>query len=59
MLLNNRLLMERCLNLAKKANGKTSPNPMVGSVIVSETSDKSILYLKIPNPESSEEVDEI
>ena len=34
MLLNNRLLMERCLHLAKKANGKTSPNPMVGSVIV-------------------------
>ena len=34
MLLNNQLLMERCLDLAKKANGKTSPNPMVGSVIV-------------------------
>jgi diaminohydroxyphosphoribosylaminopyrimidine deaminase / 5-amino-6-(5-phosphoribosylamino)uracil reductase len=26
--------MQRCLNLAKKAAGNTSPNPMVGSVIV-------------------------
>ena len=32
---------------------------MVGSVIVSETSDQSILVLKLPNPESSEEVDEM
>ena len=32
---------------------------IVGSVIVSETSDQSILVLKLPNPESSEEVDEM
>jgi len=34
MLLNEELLMKRCLNLAKKGMGKTSPNPMVGAVIV-------------------------
>ena len=28
------LFMQRCLNLAKQAEGKTYPNPMVGSVIV-------------------------
>lgn len=29
-------LMKRCLKLAEKAKGKTSPNPMVGAVIVDE-----------------------
>ncbi|BAQ60793.1 diaminohydroxyphosphoribosylaminopyrimidine deaminase [Geminocystis sp. NIES-3708] len=29
-------LMERCLELAKKAQGKTSPNPLVGAVIVKD-----------------------
>lgn len=29
-------LMKKCLRLAEKAKGKTSPNPMVGAVIVDE-----------------------
>ena len=29
-------LMKRCLKLAEKAKGKTSPNPMVGAIIVDE-----------------------
>jgi diaminohydroxyphosphoribosylaminopyrimidine deaminase / 5-amino-6-(5-phosphoribosylamino)uracil reductase len=29
-------IMQRCLELAKKAEGKTSPNPLVGSVIVKD-----------------------
>ena len=32
--MNQKLLMSRCLLLAKKGKGKTSPNPMVGCVIV-------------------------
>jgi len=32
--MNQKLLMRRCLLLAKKGKGKTSPNPMVGCVIV-------------------------
>jgi diaminohydroxyphosphoribosylaminopyrimidine deaminase/5-amino-6-(5-phosphoribosylamino)uracil reductase len=33
-LLNDSALMQRCLNLARLAQGKTSPNPLVGAVIV-------------------------
>ncbi len=33
---NDKFFMRRALNLAKKANYKTSPNPMVGAVIVKE-----------------------
>lgn len=29
-------LMQRCLQLARQADGKTSPNPMVGSVVVKD-----------------------
>ena len=32
----DRQMMRRCLELARRAQGKTSPNPMVGSVIVKE-----------------------
>jgi diaminohydroxyphosphoribosylaminopyrimidine deaminase/5-amino-6-(5-phosphoribosylamino)uracil reductase len=32
----DRKIMRRCLELAKKAQGKTSPNPLVGSVIVKD-----------------------
>ena len=31
---NEELLMKRCINLAKKGIGRTSPNPMVGAIIV-------------------------
>jgi len=34
MLSNEELLMKRCISLAKKGLGSTSPNPMVGAVIV-------------------------
>ena len=34
MLSKEELLMKRCLTLAKQGLGKTSPNPMVGAVIV-------------------------
>lgn len=30
----DRLLMQRCLELARQAAGKTAPNPMVGAVVV-------------------------
>lgn len=30
----DRQMMQRCLELAKRAEGKTSPNPLVGSVVV-------------------------
>ena len=30
----DRQMMQRCIQLAKRAEGKTSPNPLVGSVIV-------------------------
>jgi diaminohydroxyphosphoribosylaminopyrimidine deaminase/5-amino-6-(5-phosphoribosylamino)uracil reductase len=30
----DRKIMQRCLELAKKAQGKTSPNPLVGAVVV-------------------------
>ena len=30
----DRQMMQRCLELAAKATGKTTPNPLVGSVIV-------------------------
>ncbi|BAQ66296.1 bifunctional diaminohydroxyphosphoribosylaminopyrimidine deaminase/5-amino-6-(5-phosphoribosylamino)uracil reductase RibD [Geminocystis sp. NIES-3709] len=30
----DRKMMQRCLELAKKAQGKTSPNPLVGSIVV-------------------------
>ncbi len=32
----DRQMMQRCIQLAKKAAGKTSPNPLVGSVIVKD-----------------------
>lgn len=32
--MNHEIYMQRCIELAKKAIGKTSPNPLVGSVIV-------------------------
>lgn len=32
--MNHELFMERCLQLAANARGKTSPNPMVGAVVV-------------------------
>ena len=32
----DRQMMQRCLELARRAAGKTSPNPLVGSVIVKE-----------------------
>ncbi len=32
----DRMMMQRCLDLAKRALGKTSPNPMVGAVIVKD-----------------------
>lgn len=32
----DRLMMQRCLELAKSALGRTTPNPLVGSVIVQE-----------------------
>jgi diaminohydroxyphosphoribosylaminopyrimidine deaminase/5-amino-6-(5-phosphoribosylamino)uracil reductase len=32
----DRKMMHRCLNLARRAAGKTSPNPLVGSVIVKD-----------------------
>ena len=34
--LADELLMHRCLDLAKKALGKTSPNPLVGAVVLKE-----------------------
>ncbi len=34
--LTDELLMHRCLDLAKKALGKTSPNPLVGAVVFKE-----------------------
>ena len=34
--MNHEIYMKRCLELAKKAVGKTYPNPLVGSVIVHE-----------------------
>lgn len=33
----DRSLMQRCINLARQAAGQTSPNPMVGCVIVQES----------------------
>lgn len=30
----DRTMMQKCLELAKKAQGKTSPNPLVGSIVV-------------------------
>ncbi|MEG3440337.1 bifunctional diaminohydroxyphosphoribosylaminopyrimidine deaminase/5-amino-6-(5-phosphoribosylamino)uracil reductase RibD [Pannus brasiliensis CCIBt3594] len=33
---NDRILIRRCLDLARQAEGRTSPNPLVGSVIVRE-----------------------
>ena len=33
---NYEKLMKKCLALAKKADGKTSPNPLVGAVIADE-----------------------
>ncbi|PSF35608.1 bifunctional diaminohydroxyphosphoribosylaminopyrimidine deaminase/5-amino-6-(5-phosphoribosylamino)uracil reductase RibD [Aphanothece hegewaldii CCALA 016] len=32
----DREMMQRCIHLAKKAQGQTAPNPLVGSVIVKE-----------------------
>lgn len=32
--MNHKLYMRRCIELAQNANGYTSPNPMVGSVVV-------------------------
>jgi diaminohydroxyphosphoribosylaminopyrimidine deaminase / 5-amino-6-(5-phosphoribosylamino)uracil reductase len=32
----DRMMMQRCLDLARRALGKTSPNPMVGAVIVKD-----------------------
>ncbi|MGI0482810.1 bifunctional diaminohydroxyphosphoribosylaminopyrimidine deaminase/5-amino-6-(5-phosphoribosylamino)uracil reductase RibD [Geminocystis sp. CENA526] len=32
----DRTMMLKCLELAKKAQGKTSPNPMVGSIVVKD-----------------------
>jgi len=32
----DRAMMQRCLNLARRALGRTSPNPLVGAVIVKE-----------------------
>jgi diaminohydroxyphosphoribosylaminopyrimidine deaminase / 5-amino-6-(5-phosphoribosylamino)uracil reductase len=32
----DRQMMQRCLDLANRARGKTSPNPLVGSVVVSD-----------------------
>ena len=32
----DRQMMQRCLHLARQAAGKTSPNPMVGAVVVKE-----------------------
>jgi diaminohydroxyphosphoribosylaminopyrimidine deaminase / 5-amino-6-(5-phosphoribosylamino)uracil reductase len=32
----DRMMMQRCLELARRALGKTSPNPMVGAVIVKD-----------------------
>ncbi len=32
----DRAMMQRCLELARQARGRTAPNPMVGSVIVKE-----------------------
>ena len=32
----DRTMMQRCLTLARQALGRTSPNPLVGSVIVQE-----------------------
>ncbi|MBW4692468.1 MAG: bifunctional diaminohydroxyphosphoribosylaminopyrimidine deaminase/5-amino-6-(5-phosphoribosylamino)uracil reductase RibD [Lyngbya sp. HA4199-MV5] len=34
--MNDRALMQRCLELARQALGRTAPNPLVGSVIVQE-----------------------
>lgn len=34
--LGDELLMHRCLDLAKKALGRTSPNPLVGAVVLKE-----------------------
>lgn len=36
MNLADELLMQRCLDLAKKALGRTSPNPLVGSVVLKD-----------------------
>lgn len=36
MNLADELLMHRCLDLAKKALGRTSPNPLVGAVVLKE-----------------------
>lgn len=33
---NDRVMMQRCLDLARQALGRTSPNPLVGAVIVKE-----------------------
>ena len=35
-------LMQKCINLAKKANGKNMPNPYVGAIIYDEKEDKII-----------------
>lgn len=32
----HRKMMRKCLDLAKKAQGKTSPNPLVGSIVVKD-----------------------
>jgi|SanBayMetagenome_1026888.scaffolds.fasta_scaffold01393_8 diaminohydroxyphosphoribosylaminopyrimidine deaminase/5-amino-6-(5-phosphoribosylamino)uracil reductase len=32
----NREMMQLCLSLAQKAQGKTSPNPLVGAVVVQD-----------------------
>ncbi len=34
--MNDRALMQRCLDLARQALGRTAPNPLVGSVIVQD-----------------------
>jgi diaminohydroxyphosphoribosylaminopyrimidine deaminase / 5-amino-6-(5-phosphoribosylamino)uracil reductase len=34
--INDRAMIQRCLELARQAAGRTAPNPMVGSVIVKE-----------------------
>ncbi len=36
---NDKIWMQRALNLARKGEGYVSPNPMVGCVIVSESGD--------------------
>jgi len=51
---NDRLYMKRCFELAKKGSGMTSPNPMVGAVVVKGGEVIAEGYHKMPGQPHAE-----